>query len=152
MTGLRTDPDGGGEFLLTLTYSSAAEGAELAGEVERLFRAGQDSFGAKFGRTNPAESTDLDWPKRGLPCLNGGDRWAENLLTTHAGLTSQPTAPCCDAIWMDGVPGAFTAVLGPGTPRTRGEYVDLADLDAFAGAVSRIVLAFARVRAPARRA
>lgn len=156
VSGLRTDSSGRGEFSLSLTYESAGEGVELAARVERLFREGLGEFGTKFGGSAfaAAEVTELDWPKRGLPCLDGGDRWAENLLTAHAGLAAYaPEEPAltCDAIWMDGVPGAFTAVLGPGAPvgHSAGEHATLTDLETFAAAVSRILLAFGRVRAPA---
>ncbi|QFU92413.1 M20/M25/M40 family metallo-hydrolase [Amycolatopsis sp. YIM 10] len=150
---------GTGELLVTLPYKSAAEGADLAASLERVYRAGLADFTTTFGGT-ASESTELTWPKRDLPCLDGGDRWAEALLTTHAGLTpcapEEPAYPN-DAIWMDGVPGAFTAVLGPGSrlvnhAHTPGEHADLPDLEAFAAAVSRILLAFARLRALAANA
>ncbi|MGA6164688.1 M20/M25/M40 family metallo-hydrolase [Amycolatopsis magusensis] len=151
---------GTGELLLNLPYESSAEGEDLAARVELVFRDGLAEFAGKFGdhpvfaRTaaDVAEITTLDWLKRGLPCLNGGDRWAENLLTAHAGLTphaADEPAFTCDAIWMDGVPGAFTAVFGPGSlaennAHAPGEYADLAELEEFAAAVARILLAFAR--------
>ncbi|MGC7099984.1 M20/M25/M40 family metallo-hydrolase [Amycolatopsis lurida] len=150
---------GTGELLVTLPYKSAAEGEELAAGFERVYRAGLVEFTTKFGGP-AAESTELAWPKRGLPCLDGGDRWAEALLTLHAGLTpfapDEPAFPN-DAIWMDGVPGAFTAVLGPGSHSANhahavGEHADLTDLEPFAAAVTRILLAFARVRAAAAKA
>ncbi|AXB48008.1 M20/M25/M40 family metallo-hydrolase [Amycolatopsis albispora] len=156
---------GTGQLLLNLPYESSAEGRELAARVERVYHAGLAEFAAKFGGTqvfgrtaaDAAEITRLDWLKIGLPCLDGGDRWAENLLTTQAGVAawgSDEQAFTCDAIWMDGVPGAFTAVLGPGSldgnnAHAAGEYAELAELEEFAAAVSRILLAFARVRAPA---
>jgi acetylornithine deacetylase/succinyl-diaminopimelate desuccinylase-like protein len=55
---------------------------------------------------------------------------------------------------MDGVPGAFTTVLGPGlldanNAHARGEFIDLADLDAFASTVSGLLIAFAEQRSAA---
>ncbi|GAB2957828.1 M20/M25/M40 family metallo-hydrolase [Saccharothrix stipae] len=55
----------------------------------------------------------------------------------------------CDAIWPADVPGAHTAILGPGSleddnAHAPGEHADVADLDRFADVVRDIVVRFAR--------
>ena len=57
----------------------------------------------------------------------------------------------CDAIWMDGVEGAFTAVCGPGdlvrnNAHAQGEFVDLAELERFASGVAGVLVEFAADR------
>lgn len=151
---------GSGELLLNLSYASAVSGAELETAVSTALRDGIMDFTARFGsirefaRTaaDAAEVTRLEWYKRGLPTLAGSDEWGEALLGDGAGIARWPDdepAFTCDAIWMSGVPGAFTVVLGPGSlaannAHAQGEYAELAELEAFAAAVARIVVCFAR--------
>lgn len=150
---------GGGQLLLNLSYSSSSEGAELetatSDAVESGVRAFAERFGhtREFGRTarNAADILRLDWLKRGLPSLDNSAGWAESLFE-HAGVRRWPDSEpafTCDAIWMDQVPGTFTAVLGPGTldgnnAHAAGEYAQLADLEAFASTVSDLLTRFAR--------
>ncbi len=151
---------GSGRLLLNLSYASSAAGARLAERVEQAFGTGLAEFGARFagsaqfGRTaaEAAEITSLEWHKRGLPCLSGHDPALEALLTEHAGVAPWPAgepAFTCDAIWMDGRPGAFTVILGPGAldknnAHAEGEFAELAELDAFATAVTGLLTGFAR--------
>ena len=149
---------GSGHLLMNLAYPSAAAGRRLERLVTDAFHEGLAEFATafagtrEFGRTaaEAATVTTLDWPKRGLPCLDGKDTELEALLA-GAGLTRWPAhepAFTCDAIWMNGLPGAFTVVLGAGAldgnhAHAAGEYADLADLRAFADAVASILTGFA---------
>ncbi|GGX96499.1 M20/M25/M40 family metallo-hydrolase [Streptomyces minutiscleroticus] len=153
---------GQGQLLLNLPYATAGQGAALERAVTDAVADGLRAFTARFAgsrqfaRTaaDAAAVTRLEWDKRGLPCLNGADAWAESLLHA-AGAPRHPAgepAFTCDAIWAHGLPGAFTAVLGPGRlednrAHAAGEFADLADLEAFAGVVSRLLTTFAE-RAP----
>lgn len=164
---------GSGDLLVNVPYTSTAEGQAAARALEDTVAAGVREFTARFagsrtcGRTavDAAALTALGWDKRGLPCLSGGgtgeggDPWAEAVLAA-AGIPCRPAdepAFTCDAIWLHGVPGTYTTVLGPGTldannAHAEGEFVDLADLDAFAAQVSRLLTAFARRRTGQRQA
>lgn len=151
---------GTGELLLNMSYASAVAGAELETNLTQALRDGVDAFTAQFGslrefaRTaaDAAEVTRLEWHKRGMPILAGSDEWGEALLAA-AGIPRWPASEpafTCDAIWMNEVPGAFTVVLGPGSlganrAHARGEYAEPAQLDAFAAAVARIAVRFARL-------
>lgn len=151
---------GSGELLINLSYSSAAAAAALETAVAQALRDGIIDFTARFAAlrefartaTDAAKVTRLEWHKRGLPTLSGSDAWAEALLRDGAGLARWPDAEpafTCDAIWMSGVPGAFTVVLGPGVlgannAHAQGEYAELGELDAFAAAVARLVVSFAQ--------
>ncbi|HEX2297989.1 MAG TPA: M20/M25/M40 family metallo-hydrolase, partial [Pseudonocardiaceae bacterium] len=152
---------GSGELLVNLSYASVGSGAALETAVTQALCDGVVDFAARFAslrefaRTavDAARVTRLEWHKRGLPTLAGADEWCEALLR-EAGIARWPDAESaftCDAIWMNGVPGAFTVVLGPGVLGTnnahaQGEYAELAELNAFATAVARIVVCFARRR------
>ncbi|GGL61518.1 hypothetical protein GCM10010129_01340 [Streptomyces fumigatiscleroticus] len=149
---------GQGRLLLNLSYASTARGAALERAVTDAVAGGLDAFAARFAdsrhlaRTaaDAAAVTRLEWDKRGLPCLSGADPWAESLLHA-AGAPRWPDdepAFTCDAVWAHGLPDAFTAVLGPGRlednhAHAAGEFAGLADLEAFAGVVSRLLTAFA---------
>lgn len=149
---------GNGQLLLNLSYATSDQGAELERLVERAFHTGIAEFAARFSASNrfamtaadAAAITTLDWTKRGLPCLCGNVPAA-----LVAGIPAWPAAEpafTCDAIWMDGRPGASTMVLGPGeldknNAHAEGEFADLAELDAFAAMVSRLLTGFAaRIR------
>lgn len=168
IAGLQTGPlhnrvYGRGELLVNIAYGARSRGRGLADAFERQLAAGLADFAERFAgcpalaRTSAdaAAVTRLDWLKRGLPALRNDDPWCE-LLLARAGIARWPDdedAFTCDAIWMDGVADAFTAVLGPGDlaanrAHADGEHVDRAELDAFARAVAAIVVAFARARAP----
>jgi acetylornithine deacetylase/succinyl-diaminopimelate desuccinylase-like protein len=145
---------GSGSLLLNVSY--AETGPEKA--VERAVAAGLAEFTARFGsvpelaRTarDAATVTALEWHKRGLPTLTGCAPWCADLFA-EAGIPRWPDeepAFTCDAIWLGDRPGTATVVLGPGSldgnnAHARGEFADLADLDRFAGAVTRTLHTFA---------
>ncbi|QQQ79888.1 M20/M25/M40 family metallo-hydrolase [Saccharothrix sp. 6-C] len=146
---------GGGELLLNLSYGSTASARVLAVALDAALREGLAEFTARFRGVPPFQRTAVDaalitrlvWRKRGLPALPPQDvplldgivpRWP-----------AHEPAFTCDAIWLADVPGAHTAVLGPGSleannAHARGEHADVADLDRFADAVRDIVVKFAR--------
>ncbi|MGW5348927.1 M20/M25/M40 family metallo-hydrolase [Streptomyces sp. NPDC004031] len=148
---------GEGQLLLNLSYGSAAAGQRLERLVSAAVAGGLRSFRAefaaspRFGRTaaDAADIVRLDWLKRGLPALDGDPSWLAPLLH-RAGVPLWPAAEpgfTCDAIWMSGVPGAHTVVLGPGRLDTNrahadGEFAELTELDAFAATVPRLLAAF----------
>ncbi len=151
---------GSGRLLLNIAYGSADSGRRLQAAAQAAVRDGLREFSAcfrghgEFART-AAEAglvTRLEWLKRGLPALDSRDPWAEELLGSRAGLTRWPDSEpplTCDAIWMQGVPGAATVVFGPGdlaegNAHADGEHVDLRELEAFASGVARLLVAFAR--------
>ncbi|WP_406689876.1 M20/M25/M40 family metallo-hydrolase [Saccharopolyspora sp. ID03-671] len=152
---------GSGQLLLNLSYATTAEGAAAEKELQRAFEDGIAEFrerfsgSREFARTarDAAAITHLDWVKRGLPCLDDTDPWAEDLLE-RAGARRWPDeepAFTCDAIWMHDLPGCFTAVLGPGRLDTNhahadGEHAERAELEEFAAVVSALLTEFARHR------
>ncbi|MGQ0838224.1 M20/M25/M40 family metallo-hydrolase [Actinokineospora sp.] len=149
---------GSGELLVNLAYATESAGAALTATLDRAVSDGLDRFGARFAavpdfaRTAAEASsvTTVDWLKRGLPTLCANDPNLDVVLAA-AGVPRWPDdepAFTCDAIWMSGVPGTATAVLGPGdlaanNAHAEGEFAALADLTAFAGQVSRVLRAFA---------
>ncbi|MCX3059477.1 M20/M25/M40 family metallo-hydrolase [Streptomyces sp. GXMU-J5] len=163
VAGLQTGPlhnkvYGSGRLLLNLSYGSAAEGIALERAAEKEFAAGLADFAARFATNPPFALTAADapriaslhWLKRGLPTLDAHDPWAEHLLTHRVGLAPWPAhepAFTCDAIWAAGLPGAFTAVFGPGdleanNAHADGEFADRHDLESFSADVARLLLAF----------
>ncbi|WP_051798779.1 M20/M25/M40 family metallo-hydrolase [Catenuloplanes japonicus] len=151
---------GTGRLLLNLTYPDAAAGRRLEELTERAFADGLGAFTAAFRdvpamrRTarDAARIARLEWVKRGLPALSAVDSpWART-LAADAGVDWWPPdepAFTCDAIWTAGVPGAYTAVFGPGDlagnrAHADGEFAELRDLDEHARAVARLLVAFAR--------
>ncbi|QUH03301.1 M20/M25/M40 family metallo-hydrolase [Saccharopolyspora erythraea] len=150
---------GSGRLLLNLSYATSAEGVELEQAVAGALRGGLHAFtrrfagSREFGRTaaDCADITTLEWHKRGLPCLRGTEPWAAELLE-RSGLRRWPDdepAFTCDAIWMDGVPGTATAVLGPGSldrnnAHAEGEFAELAELEEFASAVADVLVDFVK--------
>ena len=151
---------GTGRLLLNCSYPDSAAGQALAARLEREVADGIREFTALHGghhdlaRTaaDAAAITRVEWHKRGLPALTpADDPWAVRLLERDSGLSRWPDdepAFTCDALWAAGLPGAYTAVLGPGDlgrnhAHAAGEYADLSDLDAFAGAVSGVLVRFA---------
>lgn len=150
---------GTGELLVNLSYATPAAGRRLESAFAAALRDGLAEFARRFASTREfartaAEAssvTRLEWLKRGLPTLANADPWCEALLN-GAGLARWPAdepAFTCDAIWMGGVPGTFTAVLGPGDlaanhAHARGEFADLAELERFAADVARILVTFSR--------
>ncbi|WP_055566332.1 M20/M25/M40 family metallo-hydrolase [Streptomyces atriruber] len=151
---------GTGRLLLNCSYPDSDTGRALADRLERDVADGIREFSDSH-RTHPvlartaadaAAITRVEWHKRGLPALRATeDPWALDLLTPEGEAARWPAdepAFTCDAIWMAGLPGAHTAVLGPGDldrnhAHAAGEYADLSDLEAFAGAVSGILVRFA---------
>lgn len=167
IAGLRTGPlhnrvYGTGELLVNLSYASPEAGRRLESVFAAALRDGLADFTRRFGPTREfaltaaeaASVTRLEWLKRGLPALAGTDPWCEALLEREAGIARWPDdepAFTCDAIWMNGVAGAFTAVFGPGDlasnhAHARGEFADLAELERFASGVARILVSFCRSR------
>ena len=148
---------GSGSLLVNLPYTTEAEGAALTATLERDVATGVADFAARYAHSptmartaaDAAAVTSVRWRKRGLPTLaDSGPELAE--LMAAAGIPRGDAAFTCDAIWMSGAPGA-TAVLGPGDlaanrAHAAGEHAFLADLDAFADQVSRLLLAFAARR------
>jgi acetylornithine deacetylase/succinyl-diaminopimelate desuccinylase-like protein len=151
---------GTGRLLLNCSYPDSAVGRALADDLERELAEGLREFTETYGthrdlaRTaaDAAAITRVEWHKRGLPALAPvADPWAADLLERGGGLTWWPAdepAFTCDALWTAGLPGAYTAVLGPGDlgrnhAHAAGEFADLSDLEAFAGAVSGILVRFA---------
>jgi acetylornithine deacetylase/succinyl-diaminopimelate desuccinylase-like protein len=151
---------GTGRLLLNCSYADAASGRALADALAEEVAAGLQAFTRDLaGRRDMARTaadaaaiTRIEWHKRDLPALEpADDPWAADLLNRRAGLPWWPAgepAFTCDALWMAGRPGAYTVVLGPGDlarnhGHASGEYADLADLEAFAGAVSGILTQFA---------
>ncbi|MFE4670241.1 M20/M25/M40 family metallo-hydrolase [Streptomyces sp. NPDC056716] len=151
---------GTGRLLLNCSYPDLATGRSLATALEDEVSAGLREFGDLF-RTHPnlartaadaAAITRVEWHKRDLPALAPvDDPWATELLERQAGLARWPAdepAFTCDALWMSRLPGAYTAVLGPGDldhnhAHAAGEYAALSDLEAFAGAVRDLLVRFA---------
>ncbi len=148
---------GSGSLLLNLAYADAAAGRALERALTDALDAGLDAFTkdfadtALFARTaaDARALTRLEWTKRGLPALDDRDPWGPALLR-RAGIAPWPAdepAFTCDAIWMSGVAGASTAVLGPGDLAANNAHADdefarADELDGFADAVARLLAAF----------
>jgi len=151
---------GSGELLVNLAYSAPDAGRALESVFAGALADGLGDFSRRFAAApdfalTAAEAsaiTSLRWLKRGLPTLVATDPWCEVLLETDAGLERWPDDQpsfTCDAIWMNGVPGAYAAVFGPGdlavnNAHAAGEYADSIELEAFAAGVARLLVAFAR--------
>ncbi|MFD1146201.1 M20/M25/M40 family metallo-hydrolase [Saccharothrix hoggarensis] len=146
---------GTGELLLNLSYGSTASARALGDAVETALRDGLAEFTARFRDVAPFHRTAVDaaaithlvWRKRGLPALPPQD--VPLLDTVAPRWPDDEPAFTCDAIWLADVPGARTAVLGPGSlaannAHARGEHADVADLDRFSAVVRDIVVRFAR--------
>ncbi|TPQ23697.1 M20/M25/M40 family metallo-hydrolase [Streptomyces sporangiiformans] len=149
---------GRGELLLNLSYTSTETAHRLKAATGDALRTGIAEFRTRFApvrelaRTaqDAADITRLHWLKSGLPALAHTPAWAERLLEDAAGIERWPdgeSAFTCDAIWLADREDAATVVYGPGSlehnhAHARGEFVDLADLEAFAAGVARILLAF----------
>jgi acetylornithine deacetylase/succinyl-diaminopimelate desuccinylase-like protein len=148
---------GTGTLLMNLSYRRTADGDRLKTEVTRHVADGLRRFTERFALTrefartarDAERITRLGWDKQGLPALDDADPWAEELLA-RAGARPAAGDPgfTCDAIWAAGLDDAFTTVLGPGClaanhAHAPGEFVDLADLEEFAGVVRRLVTLFA---------
>jgi acetylornithine deacetylase/succinyl-diaminopimelate desuccinylase-like protein len=149
---------GSGRLLLNLSYPSSDAGRRLEHALADSVCSGIAEFRRRFGHSRELRRTAEDsarivsvrWLKRGLPALDCGDPWAAALLDAAevAPWPGEEPAFTCDAIWMHGVPGTATVVLGPGclaenNAHAVGEYADLSQLDAFAGIVARVLTEFA---------
>ncbi|MGW8437539.1 M20/M25/M40 family metallo-hydrolase [Nocardiopsis sp. NPDC055879] len=148
---------GTGDLLLNLSYAEPEAGRALEAAVTDAFEMALKEFtdlfgdGTLFARTaaDAPRITRLTWPKRGLPVLDDHDRWGHDLLR-GIGVPTWPAdeaAFTCDAIWMAGIAGTCTVVLGPGDLAADGAHGDderahLSDLDGFADTVARILAAF----------
>lgn len=148
---------GTGELLLNVSYASAVTARRMRARLGEAVAAGLAAFAerfggsGRFGRTaaDAVRVTRVDWLKSGLPALGSQPAWGDRVLAA-AGVPGWPhDAPgfTTDAIWMSGVPDTYTVVLGPGDlaanhAHAAGEFAELADLEAFAAAVPRILTAF----------
>ncbi|MGW1752091.1 M20/M25/M40 family metallo-hydrolase [Streptomyces sp. NPDC002092] len=154
---------GTGTLLVNLSYGTTADGSHLKAAVTRHVTDGLRGFSELFASTREFARTARDagritllgWDKDGLPALDNRDPCAEALLA-RAGARPADGDPgfTCDAIWAAGLDDAFTTVLGPGDlaanhAHAPGEFVDLADLEDFAGVVHRLVTLFAEDHRPA---
>ncbi|MFL6136352.1 MAG: M20/M25/M40 family metallo-hydrolase [Frankiaceae bacterium] len=151
---------GSGRLLLNLSYGSAVAAAAAESALSAGVAVGLAAFADRFAgvpelaRTarDAERITTVEWWKRDLPALAGSDPATEARLLREAGLLPWPAGEpgfTCDAIWMHDRPDAFTAVIGPGDlaanrAHADGEHAELAELEAFAGDVVRILAAFAR--------
>lgn len=147
---------GTGELHLNLSYGSASSARVLSRALETALRDGLAEFTARFRGVPPfhrtavdaADITRLVWRKRGLPALPPQD--VPLLDAVAPRWPAHEPAFTCDAIWLADVPGARTAVLGPGSleannAHARGEHADVADLDRFSALVRDIVVRFAQI-------
>ncbi|GGS26646.1 M20/M25/M40 family metallo-hydrolase [Actinokineospora fastidiosa] len=143
---------GTGTLLVNLPYATAEAGAALTAAVEAHLADALADFAARHARSRALARTAADarrvtrlhWRKRGLPTLTDAGPAVADLMAA-AGVPRGDGAFTCDAIWLSGSP---TAVLGPGDlaanrAHAPGEHALLADLDAFAAQVSRLLCAFA---------
>jgi acetylornithine deacetylase/succinyl-diaminopimelate desuccinylase-like protein len=164
IAGLSTGPMhnkvyGRGKLLANLPYATTAAGRRAERAFEGALRTGLDRFAGRFASlpdyaltaADAVAITRLDWLKRGLPTMRSRDPELEAMLEDDAGLARWPDdepAFSCDAIWMDGVPDAYTAVFGPGDldanhAHAPGEFARLAELEDFASGIARILVGFA---------
>ncbi|MFC7342944.1 M20/M25/M40 family metallo-hydrolase [Saccharopolyspora griseoalba] len=164
VAGLRTGEQhnrvyGSGELLLNLSYASTREGREAETALRAELASGLTRFRELFAGTREFDRTArdaeaitrLEWLKRGLPCLDDADPWAEELLARAGAARWPPAEPgfTCDAIWLHGRTDCYTAVLGPGhldanNAHAEGEHADRAELAEFASVVSALLIDFAR--------
>ncbi|WP_426402894.1 M20/M25/M40 family metallo-hydrolase [Streptomyces sp. R-07] len=149
---------GTGSLLLNLAYATAAAGAAAERSLARALDEGLREFTARFSgiplfartASDAAQITRLEWEKRGLPALGPQPAWGEELFA-RAGIDRWPDDEpgfTCDAIWLEGAADTFTTVFGPGSldanrAHAAGEFVDLADLEAFAARTAALLTAFA---------
>ncbi|MCT2589613.1 M20/M25/M40 family metallo-hydrolase [Streptomyces sp. N2-109] len=155
---------GTGHLALNLSYATPRSAQLLETALAEALATGLDTFTRRFAdsrdfRVTAAEAAGivrLEWRKRGLPALAEGEPWAAELLTEGAGLSRWPTAEpsfTCDAIWLEGVPGASAVIYGPGdlgrnNAHAAGEFAELDELEGFARDVVGILAAFGRDREP----
>jgi acetylornithine deacetylase/succinyl-diaminopimelate desuccinylase-like protein len=149
---------GSGQLLLNLSYGSVASARRLEEALHSGLQSGLRDFTARFagtsgfGRTaaEAAGITRLEWLKHGLPALHAvPDPWTRSLLDA-ARLPPWPAdrpAFTCDAIWMHDVAQTATVVYGPGdlganNAHAAGEFAELAELDAFALDIARLLESF----------
>lgn len=148
---------GTGGLLLNLSYAATPTARRLQARLGQAVAAGLAAFAerfggsARFGRTaaDAVRVTRVEWLKCGLPALGSQPEWGARLLDAAGVPPWPPGVPgfTTDAIWMADVPDTWTVVLGPGDltanrAHAAGEFADLADLEAFAAAVPRILDAF----------
>ncbi|HEU5157981.1 MAG TPA: M20/M25/M40 family metallo-hydrolase [Streptosporangiaceae bacterium] len=167
IAGLQTGPMhnkvyGTGRLLLNLSYGSVTSAHRMERALVTALDSGLTEFAERFAgapglaltAADAVNITRLVWLKRGLPALApqlgpAGDV-AVDQLVQDAGLARWPAdepAFTCDAIWMSGVPQTSTVVFGPGSlganhAHAPGEFADLAELETFSHAVSRLLLSF----------
>lgn len=169
IAGLRTGPlhnrvYGSGTLLVNLSYATTAAGRRLESTFAAVLAEGLAEFAVRYAgspdlaltASEAAAVTSVGWLKRGLPTLDASDPWCEAMLEDDARIDRWPDAEpafTCDAIWMDGVPGTYTAVFGPGdlgrnNAHAADEFADVLELAAFARHVAEILVAFARRPGP----
>ena len=149
---------GEGTLMVNVAYPSADAARALEEELEEAVRAGCASFAERFGGVRVARRAAdaaericrVEWVKRGIPALAGRDPELEPRLAA-AGIERLPDSRAaerltCDAVWGALVPG-YTIVFGPGRVGENGahaadEHVRRDDLESYARAAARLVLAF----------
>jgi acetylornithine deacetylase len=150
---------GSGKLLLNFAYPSLEVGLAIEQLVETAFAEALDRFHRDYAQyavaTEAAAAArsicSLTWIKRRLPVLSNRDGEMESILK-EAGIPrhdsdSKSLPFSCDAMWMSG-PRSFTIVYGPGhlgrnKTHAAGEFMNIADLDAYAHKLSNLILAFA---------
>jgi acetylornithine deacetylase/succinyl-diaminopimelate desuccinylase-like protein len=150
---------GSGQLLLNFAYPSVEVALELEALVETSFAEAVERFRRDYAQYAIAAAAaaaarsicSLTWIKRRLPVLSNRDRGMEAMLRGvgiprhEVDSTSLPFS--CDAMWMT-APRSFTIVYGPGhlgrnKTHATGEFIEIADLDAYAHQLSNLILAFA---------
>ncbi len=146
---------GSGALLVNFAYSGLSEAAKIAEHTEAVFHTALDRLHDDYAALGIARRTALDarkicslrWLKSGLPVLRNSPDPAMSAVLTRAGIGSSALRPfTCDAMWLQR-DGCYTVVLGAGDlggnrAHTDGEFVCLADLQAHADLVARVILAF----------
>ncbi|MBJ7311269.1 M20/M25/M40 family metallo-hydrolase [Rugamonas sp. CCM 8940] len=153
---------GEGRLLFNFAYADAAGAQAARAAVEAAFDGGLAAFADRFGARPPfvrsaasvREVCHASWIKCGLPVLNNRHGELESVLASVGLLrnTNINEAFTCDAMWAQR-PGAYSIVFGPGSlarngAHTAAEHVAIAELEAFAVATARLIVAFAHGHSP----
>ncbi|MGH9111974.1 MAG: M20/M25/M40 family metallo-hydrolase [Acidimicrobiales bacterium] len=144
---------------MNIAYYDPKAADMLGAAVERLVAEARTEFAREFAGNPVArrlvtdwdEVVQLDWLKRGLPPLANRDPEMEVVLAA-SGLRrydgiADGTAFTCDAIWAGATEG-YSAVCGPGSldgngAHTPHEFVEIDDLERYAGRIRDLVTGFA---------
>lgn len=149
---------GQGQLLINLAYTSVESGRRMERWLEEVYRAALNLFTTEFSSLSVAMRTARDahdichltWLKRGLPVLSNRDPMLEGLLN-DLGWKRNPDdcaehAFTCDAMWAQH-PDYYTIVFGPGSlggnhAHADGEYIELQELEKYAGQIRDLVCAY----------